>query len=66
MKHATLDGQSFTAGPDTPDRARCPKCGAPVAKRKRSRMDGRVTYFYRHEQGQGEGCPLRYNPTVDR
>ncbi len=22
MKHATLDGQSFTAGPDTPNRAR--------------------------------------------
>ncbi len=66
MKEASVGGQLVTAGPDAPDRARCPQCGAPVAKRKRSRMDGRMTYFYRHERGQGEGCSRRYNPTVDR
>ncbi|HET89417.1 MAG TPA: hypothetical protein ENN99_01560 [Chloroflexi bacterium] len=54
MKHATLDGQLITAGPDSPDRARCPECGASVVKRKRCRMDGAVTYFYRH-QGAGRG-----------
>ncbi len=62
MKHATLDGKPITAGPDSPDLAQCPECGAPVAKRKRSRMDGSVTYFYRHKRGQGVDCSLRYAP----
>ena len=62
MKQATLDGQPITASPDSPDRARCPACGAPVVKRKRRRMDGTVVYFYRHIQGEGEHCRLRYNP----
>mgnify|MGYP000066163760 FL=1 len=67
MKHVTLDDQLITAGPDSPAQARCPECGAPVVKRKRARMDGAVTYFYRHEQGQGEDCLLRYTPiSADR
>ena len=63
MKYAALDKQRLiTAGPDSPDRAQCPECGAPVTKRKRRRMDGSVSYFYRHVRGKGERCPLRYNP----
>ncbi len=28
----------------------------------RKRMDGEITYFYRHKRGQGENCPRRYRP----
>jgi hypothetical protein len=34
-----------------------------VHKRHVTRMDGSVTYFYRHVRGQGKGCPRRYRPT---
>ena len=33
-----------------------------VNKRKRRRMDGRLTYFYRHETWMGQECPRRFNP----
>ena len=63
MRKARVNGHFVLAGPDTPDEALCPACGAVVQKRKRRRSDGHVTYFYRHGMGLGEGCPLRYQPS---
>jgi hypothetical protein len=63
MKNAEVNGKLVSAGPDTPDVAICPDCGAEVRKRRRKCMGGRVTYFYRHRRGQGKECPRRYRPT---
>ncbi|HDQ71342.1 MAG TPA: hypothetical protein ENN19_04500 [Chloroflexi bacterium] len=62
MREAKVNDEIIQASPDSPDRARCPACGAPVTKRKRRRMDGSVVYFYRHVRGEGEHCRLRHNP----
>jgi hypothetical protein len=61
MLEAKVDGQLVQAGPDSPERARCPACGSTVTKRKRSIMGGGTTYFYRHVRGEGKDCPLRYS-----
>jgi len=66
MREAKVDDQLVQAGLDSPEAATCPACGGIVRKRKRRRMDGSVTYFYRHNSGEGESCPLRYNPTGER
>ncbi len=63
MLEAKVDGQLVRAGPHSPEKGRCPSCGGTVSKRKRRVMGGSVTYFYRHDAGEGHGCPLRYNPT---
>ena len=47
---------------DSPEEAVCPTCGGVVTKRKRRKMSGQVTYFYRHETGVGDECPRRYRP----
>jgi hypothetical protein len=52
----------IVAGPDTPDVARCPACGGVVVKRQRRRMDGGITFYYRHKRGVGQDCPQRYQP----
>ena len=62
MKVATVDGKPTPAASDSPDEALCPSCGGVVHKRKRRRMDGHITYFYRHKRGEGTECPLRYHP----
>lgn len=67
MLEAKVDGQLVRAGPHSPEKGRCPSCGGTVSKRKRRRMDGRVTYFYRHNTAEGIDCPLRYTPvSVER
>jgi ssDNA-binding Zn-finger/Zn-ribbon topoisomerase 1 len=38
MREAKVNDEIIQAAPDSPDRARCPQCGAPVVKRKRRRM----------------------------
>jgi hypothetical protein len=63
MKEAAANGKLVVAGPDAPDAAVCPDCGTEVRKRQVTRMDGSVTYFYRHKRGEGKGCPRRYRPT---
>jgi hypothetical protein len=63
MKQAEVEGKLVTAGPRAPEMGVCPDCGGEVQKRRRSRMDGSVTYFYRHKRGQGKDCPRRYRPT---
>jgi hypothetical protein len=62
VREAIVEGQLVPAGPDAPEEAICPACGGAVRKRKRRTMDGQVAYFYRHERGTGEKCPLRYHP----
>jgi hypothetical protein len=62
IREAMAKGRLVLAGPDSPEEAVCPSCGAVVKKRKRQNMDGQVTYFYRHETGVGEECSLRYHP----
>jgi hypothetical protein len=62
MQQAKLGRRLISAGPDSPETAQCPACGAVVHRRKRRVHNGRPTYFYRHEPGSGEGCPLRYAP----
>jgi hypothetical protein len=62
MLEAKAEGKLVQAGPDSPEKAQCPACGAAVTKRKRRRMDGSFSWFYRHVRGEGEKCPLRYNP----
>jgi hypothetical protein len=61
MLEAKVEGQLVQAGPDSPEKGRCPACGSTVTKRKRRRMDGSLSYFYRHARGEGMDCPLRYN-----
>ncbi len=67
MQNATVitanGSKLITAGPDAPTTATCPDCGGAVTLRKRNRMDGTSTYFYRHTRGQGHDCPRRYRPT---
>jgi hypothetical protein len=60
MFEAKVDGQLVQAGPDSPEKAQCPVCGGTVTKRKRRRMDGGFSWFYRHVGGEDEDCPLRY------
>ena len=62
MREAMVDRQLVLAGPDSPETAVCPSCGGLVKKRKRRKMGGGMTYFYRHKTGVGEKCPLRYRP----
>lgn len=62
MQEAVVNGQMISAGPDSPEKAQCPVCGGTVTKRKRRRMDGSVSWFYRHIHGEGKGCSLRYYP----
>ena len=56
MREAMVNGRLVLAGPDSPEEALCQACGGAVKKRKRRRMDGHATYFYRHERGVGDGC----------
>jgi len=63
MKEANIEGRLVLAGPGAADTGTCPECGAEVNKRTVTRMDGTVTYFYRHRDGQGKHCPRRYRPT---
>lgn len=60
MREAEVNGKRVVATPDAPDVASCPGCGTEVQKRRVTRMDGTVTYFYRHKRGQGKDCPRRY------
>jgi hypothetical protein len=60
---ARLNGRLVEAGPDSPEVALCPACGEEVRKRKRKAGHRKYTYFYRHQLGVGDGCPLRYRPT---
>ena len=63
MREAMANGWLVVAGPVSPEKALCPSCGGAVKKRKRLRMDGQLTYFYRHERGVGVGrCPRRSYP----
>jgi uncharacterized C2H2 Zn-finger protein len=62
MHQAKLGRRLITAGPDSPETAQCPACGAVVRRRKRRVHNGQATYFYRHEPGNGEGCPRRVAP----
>ncbi len=63
MKKAIAHDKLIVAGPEAPEVAICPDCGAEVVKRKRTCMDGSVTYFYRHKRGEQKDCPRRYRPT---
>ncbi len=63
MRKARVNGHLVLARPDSVVEAECPSCGGKVKKRKRQRMDGRVTCFYRHELGEGQDCQLRYYPS---
>ena len=63
MKEAVVNGKLVVAEPNAPDTAVCPDCGTEVQKRHVKRMDGGITYFYRHKRGEGKGCPRRYRPT---
>jgi len=60
VREAMVDGRMIVAGPDAPEVARCPACGSEVRKRKRRTMDKTTSWFYRHPNGAGKGCPKRY------
>jgi hypothetical protein len=61
MQKALANGRLVSAGPDSPKVAICPSCRGTVEKRRRRRLDGSTTYFYRHKRGVGKGCPRRYS-----
>jgi hypothetical protein len=63
MREVEVNGKLVIAGPDAPDEVVCPECGTEVQRRRVTRMDGTVTYFYRHKRGQGKDCPRRCRPT---
>lgn len=65
MRVAMVDGQLVGAGPQVPKTAICPACGGEVRKRKRRGARGKITWFWRHQPGSGEGCPERFNPNGD-
>jgi uncharacterized protein with PIN domain len=60
MREATAGKRQVTAGPDSPEVARCPACGSEVRKRSRRTMDDTVTWYYQHKNGAGKDCPKRY------
>ena len=60
MREAVSKGRLVTAGPDAPRKARCPACGSEVCIRRRKTMDGTTSWFYRHKNRTGKGCPKRY------
>jgi hypothetical protein len=60
MREAMIGERTVTAGPNSPEVAHCPACGGEVHKRKRRRMDKRVTWYYRHKKGAPKDCPERY------
>jgi hypothetical protein len=49
-----------------PERARCPRCGGVVVlrERSRSRPQGGVTYFWRHQDHENTGCPARFEASL--
>jgi len=47
------------AGPDAPLQAICPACGAPVELRKRTAMDGSLTWYWQHRANANLDCPRR-------
>ena len=57
MKEAIANGKLVVAGPDAPDTAVCRDCGTEVQKRHVKRMDGGITYFYRHKRERGRTVP---------
>ena len=59
MREAEMKGEIVVAGPESPDIAQCPACGGEVHKRSRRRMDGSVSYYYRHKRGVGQHCSKR-------
>jgi hypothetical protein len=71
MQTATITtangSKPITAGPNAPTTATCPDCGGAVTLRKRHRMDGKTTWFYRHvttSTATDDDCPRRYRPTM--
>jgi hypothetical protein len=40
--------QPLAASPDAPERAICPHCGGRLTLRRRQRMGGGCSYFWRH------------------
>lgn len=62
MQQAEFDDELVTAGPDSPQVARCPACGEAVCKRSRRQANGETTWFYRHQVGAGKDCHRRYRP----
>lgn len=62
MRDALVNGRLVLAGEDSPEEAAWPSCSGTVKKRRRRKMSGQVTYFYRHERGVGDGCRRRYRP----
>ena len=62
MRKAMVDGRMMAASPESPAAATCPTCGGQVEKRKRRKGDGEVTWFWRHQPREGDGCPKRYDP----
>jgi hypothetical protein len=63
MREARVNHAIIQAEEGSPEVAECPMCGGEVRKRKRRVGKDRYTYFYRHHNGVGSGCALRYRPT---
>jgi len=62
MKDAEVEGNLVVAGEESAEEGVCPACGEEVHKRRRTRMDGSVSYYYRHVDGRAKECPRRYRP----
>ena len=58
MKRARHNGRLIEAGPDAPERAECPDCGAEVLLRRRRNIGGE-SWYWRHRSGEGRGCRRR-------
>jgi hypothetical protein len=60
MRKALVNGKLVAAALDSSEVAVCPSCGGMVTKRKRRKLDGQTTYYYRHNRGVGQDCARRY------
>jgi hypothetical protein len=62
MRFAMVDGQMVEAAPGAPSEALCPCCLGNLTLRKRRRMSGELSYFWRHRAYENPDCPARDLP----
>jgi hypothetical protein len=63
VAHHPDSHQPLAASPDAPEQAICPYCGGRLTLRRRQRMGGGCSYFWRHLDNEQRRCNGRSRPT---